>query len=83
MSRGGRHIAAQRGAFSLDERTLAPQEQRVASLVAQGRTNREISIAMNLTEGTVKEYMNRAFQKLNIGNRTALAIWALNHGAHT
>jgi hypothetical protein len=32
---------------------------------------------LHLTEGTIKEYLNRIYRKLEMTNRTELAIWAL------
>jgi DNA-binding NarL/FixJ family response regulator len=39
--------------------------------------NKEIAHELHLSEGTVKEYLNRLFRKLDVTNRTELAIWAL------
>ena len=49
-------------AAALTERELA-----LARLVAQRRTNREIAAALYLSEGTVKQYINQLYAKLNIG----------------
>lgn len=54
---------------------LSPQWRTIAEHVASGKKNRDIARAMNLSEGTVKEYLNRIFRALGIGNRTALAMW--------
>jgi DNA-binding NarL/FixJ family response regulator len=32
---------------------------------------------LHLTEGTVKEYLNRIFRKMGATNRTELAVWAV------
>jgi len=32
---------------------------------------------LHLSEGTIKEYLNRIFRKISVKNRTELAIWAL------
>jgi len=42
-----------------------------------GKLNKEIAYELHLSEGTVKEYMNRIFRKLEVKNRTELAVWAL------
>lgn len=49
--------------------------------MAQAKLNKEIAYELHLTEGTVKEYLNRIFRKLEVTNRTALAVWAMNHPA--
>ena len=43
--------------------------------------NKEIAYELHLTEGTVKEYLNRIFRKLDVSNRTELAVWAMMHRA--
>lgn len=52
---------------------LSPAEQRVAELVAQGRTNRQISQQLFITISTVEQHLTRAFRKLNVGRRSELA----------
>jgi len=49
-------------------------------LVAQGKANKEIAFSLILTQGTVKEYLFRIFRKVEVTNRTELAIWALTRG---
>jgi len=48
-------------------------------LVKQAKPNKEIAYQLHLSEGTVKEYLNRIFRKLAVSNRTELAVWALTH----
>jgi DNA-binding CsgD family transcriptional regulator len=47
-------------------------------LVRQAKANKEIAYELCLTEGTVKEYLNRIFKKLQVRNRTELAVRGLN-----
>ncbi len=55
---------------------LSAQERRVLSLVAEGRTNKEVADALHLTEGTVKNYLGNVFDKLGVKNRTeAVGLW--------
>jgi DNA-binding NarL/FixJ family response regulator len=54
--------------------TLAPQERRVLRLVAQGKTNKEISAALHLSEKTVKNYLSHAFEKLQVSRRSQAAV---------
>jgi DNA-binding NarL/FixJ family response regulator len=58
---------------------LSFREKQVVSLVSQAKLNKEIAHELHLTEGTVKEYLNRIFRKLGKSNRTELAVWALTH----
>ena len=55
------------------EEGLTPAEQRVAALVAQGRTNREVAAALFLGERTVETHLSHVYAKLGIRSRTELA----------
>ena len=55
---------------------LTLREKQVVALVRDGKRNREIGAGLYLTEGTIKEYLNRIFQKLPVSNRIELAVWA-------
>ncbi len=55
-------------------RTLTPREVQLAELVAQGLRNRAIAEELHLSEGTVKVYLNRIYEKLDISSRTELVI---------
>jgi DNA-binding NarL/FixJ family response regulator len=57
------------------ERSLAPQEERVLALVAEGLTNKEIAVAMRLSDKTVKNYLANMFQKLHISRRAQAATF--------
>jgi DNA-binding CsgD family transcriptional regulator len=52
---------------------LTPAELRVASLVAEGRTNREVAAALFLTEKTVASHLSHIYAKLGVRSRTELA----------
>ena len=51
---------------------LSPSEKRVADLVAEGRTNREIAAALFLSERTVAGHLTRIYSKLGVRSRTEL-----------
>ena len=57
---------------------LTRREQSLVDLVAQGRTNREISRELSLSEHTVRNYLFRIFNKLGTSNRLELALYAIN-----
>jgi two-component system, NarL family, response regulator DevR len=57
------------------EEELSPQERRVLALVAEGKTNKEIAVALNLSEKTVGNYLSHVFQKLNITRRSQAAVY--------
>jgi DNA-binding CsgD family transcriptional regulator len=52
---------------------LSPSELRVAELVAEGRTNREIASSLFLGERTVASHLTHIYAKLGIRSRTELA----------
>jgi two-component system response regulator DevR len=57
--------------------SLSAQEQRVLALIAEGKTNKEVGQAMNLSEKTVKNYLSNIFDKLQLTRRTqAAALYA-------
>jgi DNA-binding NarL/FixJ family response regulator len=67
---------AQEDAF----RTLSEREMDVLVELAGGKTNAEIGRALNLQEKTVRNYVSNLLEKLGLGNRIELAIYAVqNH----
>lgn len=52
---------------------LTGQEQRIIALVAEGKTNKEIAIVMELSPKTVKNYLHNVFEKLGIKRRSQAA----------
>jgi DNA-binding NarL/FixJ family response regulator len=61
------------------EGALTFREMQVAKRVSEAKLNKEIAVELRLSEGTIKEYMNRIFRKLEVKNRTELAIWVARH----
>lgn len=53
---------------------LTKRELEVAKLVAQGKSNKEICLELFITEGTVKNYLTKIFEKLELASRTELAL---------
>ena len=62
---------------------LTETERRVAALVTQGRTNREVATAMFVTENTVQTHIRHIFQKLGVRSRTELTALLLSAPAGT
>jgi DNA-binding CsgD family transcriptional regulator len=52
---------------------LTPAEERVAALVAEGRTNREVAAALFVSERTVEFHLSRIYGKLGLRSRAELA----------
>ena len=55
------------------EGALTPSEQRIAALVAEGRTNREVAAALFLSDRTVESHLTHVYRKLGIRTRAELA----------
>ena len=64
-----------------DERLarLSPQEERILSLVADGKTNREIGDELHLAEKTVKNYVSSILSKLEVARRAEAAAYLARH----
>lgn len=58
---------------------LTTQEMHVMSLIAEGKTNREIAQALYLSEGTVRNYVSGILSKLQVSNRAEAAAYAIQH----
>ncbi|MEG1475434.1 MAG: response regulator transcription factor [Longicatena sp.] len=54
---------------------LSAREQEFISLVAKGLNNKELSLALYLSEGTVRNYLSSLLDKLGLRDRTQLAIF--------
>jgi DNA-binding NarL/FixJ family response regulator len=58
---------------------LTPRELAITKLVGEGKTNKEIAAALHLSVGTVKNHITQILQKLELRDRTQLAIYAIKH----
>jgi len=56
---------------------LAPRERQIATMVAEGRTNRQIAERLALSVRTVENVLYSTYSKLNVANRTMLALLVL------
>jgi two-component system, NarL family, response regulator len=61
----------------IEEFQLTKRELEVLALIAEGRTNRQISEVLFITAGTVRVHVHAILQKLNVSDRTQAAIVAL------
>ncbi len=56
---------------------LTPQERKILSLLAEGKTNRQIGAEMFLAEKTVKNYVSNVLNKMGFSRRTEAAVYAV------
>jgi DNA-binding NarL/FixJ family response regulator len=69
--------AAQPKATDSVAETLSDKEERILSLIAEGKSNKQIATAVFLAEGTVKNYVSRIMEKLHANTRTELAVMSV------
>jgi DNA-binding NarL/FixJ family response regulator len=56
-----------------DPNALTDREEAVLALVAEGKSNAQIGVTLNLSENTVKFHLKNLFLKLGVNNRTEAA----------
>lgn len=61
---------------------LTDQEQRILELVAEGKTNKEISQVVNLSDKTVKNYVSKILGKLEVSRRSQAAAYVAERRSH-
>ena len=59
---------------------LSRREAEVLALVAAGRTNRDIAVALFISEKTVARHVSNIFAKLAVSSRSAATAYAYEHG---
>jgi DNA-binding NarL/FixJ family response regulator len=65
--------------FDYRKYDISEKEYEVIQLVAEGFSNKEIAQKLFLSEGTVRNYLSTILEKLNLRDRTQLAIFYLKH----
>jgi DNA-binding NarL/FixJ family response regulator len=72
----GRHVVspAEEGPM------LTQREIQIMHLVSQGLSNKEIGGRLSITEGTVKNHVHNALEKLQLENRIQAAAYVVRHG---
>ncbi len=67
-------------AESAETPALTRRELEVLQLVADGLSNKEIATSLFITEGTVKNHVHNALEKLQLENRTQAAAYIVRQG---
>lgn len=65
--------------FDYQSYDLSEKEYEIVSLVADGLSNKEIAEKLYLSEGTVRNYLSIILEKLNLRDRTQLAVFYYKH----
>jgi len=83
LARGGRYICPGilgQMATRIESESLTTREDQVLQLLAAGRCNKSIAIALNIAVDTVKTHVKSILQKLNASSRTEAARIAAQRG---
>ena len=60
--------------------SLSGKEWDITRLVAQGKNNKEIADDLHFSEGTVRNYLSAILEKLDLRDRTQLAVTYYKEG---
>jgi two-component system nitrate/nitrite response regulator NarL len=63
-----------------EEPSVTPRELEILQLVAEGMSNKEIGKRLWITEGTVKNHVHNALEKLHMKNRIQAAAYIVRQG---
>ena len=58
---------------------ISDKEREIIDLIAEGLSNKEIAVELFLSEGTVRNYLSSILEKLNLRDRTQLAVFYYNN----
>lgn len=65
--------------FSYENYQISPRDYEIIKLVSDGLSNKEIAEQLFLSEGTVRNYLSVILEKLNLRDRTQLAVFYYQH----
>jgi two-component system, NarL family, response regulator LiaR len=71
---------AKRETLPGEKHDLSEREAAILRLLAQGSSNQEIALKLNISEKTVRNRLSEIFAKLQLNNRTQAALFAIREG---
>jgi DNA-binding CsgD family transcriptional regulator len=76
--------AVQRGRIQAGDELarLTPRQRELAAWVAAGLGNEEIAERLSVTPGTVANHLEHILRRLDLRNRTQIAVWAVERGLY-
>lgn len=65
--------------FDYSAYDISEKEYDIITLIAEGLSNKEIAARLFLSEGTIRNYLSSILEKLNLRDRTQLAVFYYQH----
>ena len=72
-------LMQQEASFNYSAHDISQKEYEIITLVAQGLSNKEIAARLFLSEGTIRNYHSGILEKLQLRDRTHLAVFFYQH----
>lgn len=72
-------LMQQEASFNYSAHDISSKEYEIITLVAQGLSNKEIAARLFLSEGTIRNYLSGILEKLQLRDRTQLAVFFYQH----
>ena len=69
----------QKSSFDYSAYAISKKELQIIELIADGLSNKEIAAQLFLSEGTVRNYLSHILEKLELRDRTQLAVFYYQH----
>lgn len=63
-----------------DNTLLTSRETEILSLIAEGKSNKEVAVALFISINTVKVHLSNIYQKINVSSRTEATLYAIENG---
>jgi len=59
---------------------LSSREVEILSLIAEGKSNKEVAVALSISVNTVKVHLSNIYQKISVSSRTEATLYAIENG---